>query len=129
MSRAEAVRPGGYAWYIPGYHRNFTAISPNTGSSAYSIYASAVKDATEGRHPNGKINIMYADGHDGDLTAAQMVDGKGPPPQGGRCEARKRFRAVLWYDMPKWWPASLTHPSGDCPGASGGPGEDCYEEP
>ena len=73
---------------------------------------------------------MYVDGHAGDLRAAEMVDGRGPRPDGSsECKQRQRFRNLLWYDMSKWYPGGLRSGSSVCGGDTHEGGTDCYEEP
>lgn len=135
LGRVESTKPKGYAWYIPGYHLNYKGVFPNHEFGVHYIYESARKDALEGRHPQTKVNIMYADGHAGDLRASSVLDGDGPSPRNSpACDGaagRIRSRNILWYDIPKWYPGGLRSGSGDCPGTGGGSGPEgeCFVEP
>ena len=103
-----AQTPRGYFYYVPGYHRNATAIDGADPGCDVPIPKSAERDAVMGRHPNKKVNITYVDGHGGDMRASEVVDGQGPVPEdwnptlgnnANKIYARIRSRNLLWYEL------------------------------
>ena len=113
-----AANPGGYFYYVPGYHRNEKACEGgefNCGETGGNLIPrSAEKDAKEGRHPNKRVNIVYVDGHASDIRTTTLIDGEGPTPAGWTAPepvwSRIRSRNLLWYDLDS-------------------PNTECWEEP
>ena len=83
--------PRGYFWYIPGYSENDRALD----FGSYEILDGFIDDAILGRHPNNKVNIVYADGHGESMNANVFVDGGGSTD-----DIRDREGALRWYENP-----------------------------
>ena len=100
LSHDQAKYPRGFAWYIPGYWNNRNGPFDDAGAPASTqtaIMKGFESDAYDGRHPNKRLGIVYADGHGGEIQADILVDGRGSTP-----EAQERAWRMIWYQEMKW---------------------------